>query len=114
MANIPTFIQNKFSGTFDVLHPDMRPILQSTYGILVYQEQIQQLAQALAGYSLGEADILRKAVGKKQPEVLQEQRDIFVPRAVTHGVAKADADAIYDLIVEFANYGFNKSHAALR
>ncbi|MFE8701004.1 DNA polymerase III subunit alpha [Cytobacillus sp. FJAT-54145] len=112
MENIPTYIENKRNGDFEVLHPLMKPILQSTNGVLVYQEQIQRLAQVLCGYSLGEADVLRRAVGKKKKEIIAKERDKFVPRAVANGIDQKVADDVYDLIVKFANYGFNKSHAA--
>ncbi|PTQ53874.1 MAG: DNA polymerase III alpha subunit [Hydrogenibacillus schlegelii] len=92
-------------------HPALRPILEPTYGVIVYQEQIMRIAEALAGYTLGEADLLRRAVAKKDRSALEGERTRFVERAVGRGVPKAEAEAVYDLIVRFADYGFNKSHA---
>ncbi|MBL4952166.1 DNA polymerase III subunit alpha [Neobacillus sp. YIM B02564] len=112
MEFIPDYIKNKERGSFEVLHPIMKPILTSTQGILVYQEQIMQLAQQLCGYTLGQADVLRRAVGKKKKELIDQERNNFVPRAVANGIDEQVANEIYDLIVRFANYGFNKSHAA--
>jgi DNA polymerase-3 subunit alpha len=96
----------------DYLHPDLEPVLTGTYGVILYQEQVMQIAQQLSGYSLGEADILRRAMGKKKPEEMAQQRSIFVDGATTRGVAKAVASRIFDLIEKFAGYGFNKSHSA--
>lgn len=93
-------------------HPTLEPILKTTYGVIVYQEQVMQAAQVLANYSLGEADLLRRAMGKKKAEVMVEQRAIFVQRAVAGGVAENVATAIFELIAKFAEYGFNKSHSA--
>ncbi len=92
--------------------PELEDILKDTYGIILYQEQVMQIASKLAGYSLGEADILRRAMGKKKKEVMDEQRDIFVKRAVERGVSKDKAEYIFDLMAKFAEYGFNKSHSA--
>lgn len=93
-------------------HPALEPILKTTYGVMVYQEQVMQVAQVLADYSLGEADLLRRAMGKKKVEVMVEQRAVFLRRAVAGGVAEKVATAIFDLIAKFAEYGFNKSHSA--
>ncbi|AEA34358.1 DNA polymerase III subunit alpha [Hippea maritima] len=92
--------------------PELEGILKDTYGIILYQEQVMQIASKLAGYSLGEADILRRAMGKKKKEVMDQQRGIFVKRAVERGVSKEKAEEIFDLMAKFAEYGFNKSHSA--
>src|SRR6202008_5122767 len=88
------------------------PILQPTYGIITYQEQVQQIARDLAGYSLGKADILRRAMGKKDRKEMAAQRDSFVAGAVARSIGRADAEAIFDTCSKFAEYGFNKSHSA--
>ncbi|MBA3660412.1 MAG: DNA polymerase III subunit alpha [Gammaproteobacteria bacterium] len=93
-------------------HPDLEAILSPTYGVIVYQEQVMKIAQVLAGYTLGAADILRKAMGKKKPEEMAKQRKIFCEGAKVRGVAKEVANSIYDLMEKFAGYGFNKSHSA--
>jgi DNA polymerase-3 subunit alpha len=112
MENIPLFIDRKH-GLQPVIypHPDLKPILENTYGVIVYQEQIMQIASQMAGFSLGEADLLRRAVSKKKKEVLDLERDHFVQGALNKGYAVPLANEIYDLIVRFANYGFNRSHA---
>ncbi len=92
-------------------HPDLEPILRPTYGVIVYQEQVMQIAQVLAGYSLGAADILRRAMGKKKPEEMAIQRSIFCKGATERGVAAHTANSIFDLMEKFAGYGFNKSHS---
>ncbi len=92
--------------------PELEDILKETYGIILYQEQVMQIASRLAGYSLGEADILRRAMGKKKMDVMEEQRNIFVERSIRNGVDRAKAEHIFDLMVKFAEYGFNKSHSA--
>ena len=113
MDQIPTFIQSKHGEIpIDYLHPALEPILKETYGVMVYQEQIMQVASTMAGFSLGEADLLRRAIGKKKLEVLNEQRELFVKGCIAHGHSKKLANELYDLIVKFASYGFNKSHAA--
>jgi DNA polymerase-3 subunit alpha len=113
MEQIPTFISSKHGHTpIHYLHPDLEPILKETYGVMVYQEQIMQVASAMAGFSLGESDLLRRAIGKKKIEILNEQREVFVKGCVANGHQKKMADELYDLIVKFASYGFNKSHAA--
>ncbi|HVT03727.1 MAG TPA: DNA polymerase III subunit alpha [Thermoanaerobaculia bacterium] len=91
--------------------PAMKEILEETYGVIVYQEQVMQIAQAVAGYSLGQADLLRKAMGKKNKEMMEKEREGFVNGAVAHGYDKAKASAIFDYIEPFARYGFNKSHS---
>ncbi|MCD6532247.1 DNA polymerase III subunit alpha, partial [bacterium] len=93
-------------------HPAVEDVLKSTFGIAVYQEQVMLLAQRLAGYTLGEADILRRAIGKKNPEIMAEQRGVFIRRAVENGVDEETARKVFDIIEEFAHYGFNKSHSA--
>lgn len=93
-------------------HPDLEPILRPTYGVIVYQEQVMQIAQVLAGYTLGAADILRRAMGKKKPEEMMKQREIFCKGAVQRGVKEEVATHIFDLMEKFAGYGFNKSHSA--
>lgn len=93
-------------------HPHLEPILRPTYGVILYQEQVMQIAQVLAGYTLGAADILRRAMGKKKPEEMAKQREIFCKGAVEHGVDADVASHIFDLMEKFAGYGFNKSHSA--
>lgn len=93
-------------------HPDLEPILKPTYGVILYQEQVMQIAQVLAGYTLGGADLLRRAMGKKKPEEMAKQRTIFTEGAVARGVDEQTAQAIFDLMEKFAGYGFNKSHSA--
>lgn len=113
MANIPTYCARKL-GREEVtyIHPRLKPILESTYGIITYQEQVMRIAQDLAGYSLGEADLLRRAMGKKIRSEMAKQRVRFVSGAVDRGIAEADAEAIYEACAKFADYGFNKSHSA--
>jgi DNA polymerase-3 subunit alpha len=96
----------------DYYHPDLEPVLTSTYGVILYQEQVMQIAQRLSGYSLGEADILRRAMGKKKPEEMASQRTKFVDGAAARGMAPGAASHIFDLVEKFAGYGFNKSHSA--
>ena len=96
----------------DYPHPSLEGILKPTYGVIVYQEQVMQIAQVLAGYSLGGADLLRRAMGKKKPEEMAKQREIFVNGATGLGVEEATATYIFDLMEKFAEYGFNKSHSA--
>ncbi len=112
MENISMFIDRKHGKEhISYLHEDLKPILENTYGIIVYQEQIMQIASTMAGFSLGEADLLRRAVGKKKKEILDKERQHFVEGAITKGYESNIANAVYDLIVKFANYGFNRSHA---
>ena len=94
------------------LHPELESILRPTYGVILYQEQVMQIAQVLAGYTLGEADLLRRAMGKKKPEEMAQHRDVFVEGATSRGVEKRQATHIFDLMEKFAGYGFNKSHSA--
>lgn len=94
------------------LHPDLSDVLGETYGVVLYQEQIMQIAAKLAGYSLGEADLLRRAMGKKKIDVMAQQREKFVGGCESRGVAKAKAEEIFDIVQVFAGYGFNKSHSA--
>lgn len=96
----------------DYLHDTLKPILEETYGVIVYQEQVMQIAQVLSGYSLGEADLLRRAMGKKQPAEMAKQKSRFIEGATERGVNENLASHIFDLVEEFAGYGFNKSHAA--
>ncbi len=95
----------------DYLHPDLKSVLESTYGVILYQEQVMQIAQVLAGYTLGGADLLRRAMGKKKPEEMAKQREVFIDGATERGVAKSTATRIFDLMEKFAGYGFNKSHS---
>ncbi|RIU89738.1 DNA polymerase III subunit alpha [Oceanobacillus picturae] len=112
MEYIPTYIKRKSNNEqISYPHPDLEPILANTYGVLVYQEQIMQIANKIAGMSLGEADVLRRAISKKQEHVLQEQKEIFVQGCLQHGYDKAVGEEIFAWIVRFANYGFNRSHA---
>src|SRR6185437_7138578 len=92
--------------------PELEPILRETYGVFVYQEQVMQAANHLAGYSLGQADILRKAMGKKQMEEMDRQRARFVDGARARGLDAKAVERVFDLMAQFAGYGFNKSHAA--
>ncbi len=96
----------------DYPHPDLEPVLKPTYGVIVYQEQVMQIAQILAGYSLGGADMLRRAMGKKKPEEMAKQRALFLEGAKKRGIAQDTAGPIFDLMEKFAEYGFNKSHSA--
>lgn len=111
MEHIPEFIASR-AGAPKYLHPRMESILRETHGVMVYQEQIMQVASAMAGFSLAEADILRRAVGKKKKDLLDKMEQSFVSGCVEHGVAKRVATEVYELIMKFANYGFNKAHAA--
>ncbi|RFU65986.1 DNA polymerase III subunit alpha [Peribacillus glennii] len=112
MENIPLFIERKHGlKSIDYLHPDLQPILEDTYGVIVYQEQIMQIASKMAGFTLGEADLLRRAVSKKKKDVLDRERAHFVNGAKKQGYSPDIANEVYDSIVRFANYGFNRSHA---
>jgi len=113
MDLIPDFIERKH-GRQKVEYPDPRiePVLRETYGIMVYQEQVMQMAQMIGGYSLGGADMLRRAMGKKKPEEMAQHRKIFSDGAKAGGITEGKANEIYDLMERFAGYGFNKSHAA--
>lgn len=113
MDLIPQFIEGKHaSDTIQYPHESLEPILKETYGVMVYQEQILQIANVMAGYSLGEADILRRAIGKKKKKLLDENKKIFVDNSVEKGYEKAVAEKVWEYIEAFANYGFNKAHAA--
>ncbi|WP_307585084.1 DNA polymerase III subunit alpha [Paenibacillus wynnii] len=113
MEFIPKYIQGKH-GQVEVEYPhrDLKPILSDTYGIIVYQEQIMQIASLMAGFSLGEADLLRRAVSKKKRETLDKERGHFVEGSLKQGYGERDANAVYDMIVRFADYGFPRAHAA--
>jgi DNA polymerase-3 subunit alpha len=113
MELIPSYCARK-QGREPVVYPDPRvePILRETYGIMVYQEQVMQMAQVLGGYTLGAADLLRRAMGKKNAAEMAKQRAVFRDGAASRGLSAARADAIFDLMEKFAGYGFNKSHAA--
>ena len=112
MDLIPEYIDRKHGKRVEFLDPRLEPILGPTYGIMVYQEQVMQIAQVIGGYTLGGADLLRRAMGKKKPEEMAQQRDIFVSGAERNGLARAKAMQLFDLMEKFAGYGFNKSHAA--
>ncbi|MDB5370425.1 MAG: polymerase subunit alpha, partial [Roseomonas sp.] len=112
MANIPAYCARKHGEKWEPVHPSMRHLVEETYGILVYQEQVMQISQDVAGYSLGGADLLRRAMGKKIRSEMQAQRKIFVDGAVKNGVPDDKAGEIFDMMEKFAEYGFNKSHAA--
>ncbi|MDP1865560.1 MAG: DNA polymerase III subunit alpha, partial [Bradyrhizobium sp.] len=113
MANIPTYCARKHGDEeSEYLHPMLEPILKETYGVIIYQEQVMQIAQVMAGYSLGDADLLRRAMGKKIRSEMEKQRAIFVAGAMKNNVPKGHADTIFELLAKFADYGFNKSHAA--
>jgi DNA polymerase-3 subunit alpha len=113
MENIPVYNARKHGEEeLASIHPMIDHLLAETQGVIVYQEQVMQIAQVLSGYSLGEADLLRRAMGKKIKEEMDKQRARFVDGAMKNGVSKAQADNIFDLLAKFANYGFNKSHAA--
>jgi DNA polymerase-3 subunit alpha len=96
----------------DYIFPELEPVLKETYGLFIYQEQIMQIANILAGYTLGEADLLRRAMGKKKKEIMEEQRSIFINRAVERGYPREKIEKLFDDIAKFAEYGFNKSHSA--
>jgi DNA polymerase III subunit alpha len=113
MANIPTYCARKHRMEEpDYIHPQLEPVLRETFGVIVYQEQVMQAAQILAGYSLGEADLLRRAMGKKIRSEMQKQRSRFVDGCVERDIDRAQAEMIFELLERFADYGFNKSHAA--
>lgn len=112
MDLIPDFIHRMHGGEFEYLHPLLEGVLEPTYGIMVYQEQVMQAAQFCAGYTLGGADLLRRAMGKKKPEEMVKQRQIFIKGAAEKEIDEATANHIFDYMEKFAGYGFNKSHAA--
>ncbi len=112
MQFIPDFIAGKANeDKINYLHPDLKPILAETYGIAVYQEQCLQIANVIAGYSLGEADMLRRAIGKKKKEIMEKEKTKFVEGAVKNGYRREMAEEIFGLIEKFAGYGFNKAHS---
>ncbi len=113
MENIPTYIARKHGKEKpDYLHPLLQPCLEETYGVIIYQEQVMEIAKILGGYSLGQADLLRRAMGKKIKEEMDAQREMFLKGAEEQKVDVKQADSIFDLVAKFAGYGFNKSHAA--
>jgi DNA polymerase-3 subunit alpha len=112
MDLIPDFCRRKHGEKFDYPHPAVEQVLSETYGIMVYQEQVMQMAQIVGGYSLGGADLLRRAMGKKNVEEMAKQREFFVAGALKGGTSKEVAGNLFDLMEKFAGYGFNKSHAA--
>jgi DNA polymerase-3 subunit alpha len=113
MENIPLYIARKHGKEkVETLHPMLKEVLEETYGVIIYQEQVQKIAQVLAGYTLGAADLLRRAMGKKIKAEMDAQRAIFVEGAVKNGVNAEQATNIFELVAKFAGYGFNKSHAA--
>lgn len=113
MDNIDTYVDRKFGRLeIDMLHPSLEPVLKETYGVIIYQEQVMQIAQVLSGYSLGEADLLRRAMGKKKKEEMDLQKARFISGAAEKGVPEKQSDSIFELVNKFAGYGFNKSHAA--
>ena len=110
---VDDFINRKHGrARVDYMHPKLEATLKPTYGVIVYQEQVMQIAQVVAGYSLGGADLLRRAMGKKKAEEMANQRTVFVDGAQRHGTPPRDAEALFDLMEKFAEYGFNKSHSA--
>jgi DNA polymerase-3 subunit alpha len=113
MANIPTYCARKHGlEKPEYIHPKLEAILRETFGVIVYQEQVMQAAQVLSGYSLGEADLLRRAMGKKIRSEMQKQRSRFIEGCVERSITKGQAESIFELLERFADYGFNKSHAA--
>ena len=113
MANIPTYCARKHGDEEpEYLHPMLEPILKETFGVIIYQEQVMQIAQVMAGYSLGEADLLRRAMGKKIRSEMEAQRKRFIEGAIKNAITKDQAETIFELLAKFADYGFNKSHAA--
>ncbi|WP_016770468.1 DNA polymerase III subunit alpha [Rickettsia sibirica] len=113
MENIPTYIACKHKlQQPDYLHELLQPILEETYGVVIYQEQVQRIAQVLAGYTLGAADLLRRAMGKKIKKEMEEQEEIFVKGAIANNISESQAKSIFATVAKFAGYGFNKAHAA--
>ncbi|MCF7886558.1 MAG: DNA polymerase III subunit alpha, partial [Candidatus Marinimicrobia bacterium] len=113
MENIDSYIDRKHGQEeIEYMHPDLEPILKDTYGIIVYQEQVMKIGSEIAGFSLGKADLMRRAMGKKKEKILRQMEKEFVDGAVENGVSEETAREIYALIFKFARYGFNKSHAA--
>ncbi len=113
MAYIPKFIESKNSNKkIDYYHKDLEDILKTTYGVVVYQEQVMRIARVIGGYSLGSADLLRRAMGKKEPEVMLKEKQHFIEGAQNNRYPKKVAEGIFEMLLPFADYGFNKSHAA--
>lgn len=110
MEMIPEFVKRKFGEKYELIHPDLKDILDETYGIIVFQEQIMLIARKFAGYTLGQADILRRAISKKKQELIKSEREKFIKASVKNGYKEEKAIEIYNYIEKFANYGFNKSH----
>lgn len=111
MDNIDEYIKRRNGKTFEYIHKDLQPILEKTYGIIVYQEQIMKIASDFAGYTLAEADILRRGVSKKDRQILEQEEKRFIEKSVEKGHSQSIAKDIYDYIVKFADYGFNRSHS---
>ena len=112
MDNIDTYVKRKEGKEkIEYLHDDLKPILKSTYGIIIYQEQIMQIASVMAGYTLSEADILRRAMGKKSHEIMQNEKEKFISRSINNGYSEDVSIKVFDLIYKFADFGFNKSHS---
>ena len=112
MDNIDTYVKRKEGKEkITYLHENLKPILESTYGIIIYQEQIMQIANIMAGYSLSEADILRRAMGKKSHEIMKSEREKFISRSINNGYTEKVSNEVFDLIYKFADFGFNKSHS---
>lgn len=111
MAFIDLYIERRNGAAFDYIHKDLEPILKNTYGIIVYQEQIMRIAHEFAGYSLAEADLLRRAISKKSREILEQEESRFIKKCEAQGYPSEIGKEIYDLIVKFADYGFNRSHS---
>ncbi|EEX48204.1 MULTISPECIES: DNA polymerase III subunit alpha [Jonquetella] len=109
---VDQYVDCKHGERVHYLHPKLEPVLKETYGVVLYQEQVMKCASVLAGYTLGGADLLRRAMGKKKIEVMNQQRAIFVEGALKNGIDKNSAENIFDIIQKFAGYGFNKSHSA--
>ena len=113
MDNIPSYINRKHGREEpDYLHPTLEGILKETYGVMIYQEQVLQIAQALSGFTLGSADLLRRAMGKKIKKEMDAQNEAFVDGAASKDVDRNVASRIFDQVAKFAGYGFNKAHAA--
>lgn len=110
MEMIPEFVKRKFGERYELIHPDLKDILNETYGIIVFQEQIMLIARKFAGYSLGQADILRRAISKKKQDLIKSEREKFISCSIKKGYPEDKAIEIYNYIEKFANYGFNKSH----
>ena len=111
MDSIPEFIKNKHEGKFTYPHPNLEPILKETYGVIVYQEQVMEISRLLAGFTYGEADLLRKAISKKDSTKLDMIKEKFISGSINNGYSNEIANRIYDMIYKFSNYGFNKSHS---